>query len=390
MSLLASVLEYKFIILFYLAIVVFIYANRKKFEFQAKFIALYRTRFGLDWIERVGSRHAELIKIIGYCGIGVGYIGMALIMFMIVKGVWDLAFVPGAPPVISPVLPGVPIPGSPIFVPFWYGIIALFIVVVIHEFSHGIVARAHDVKVQSTGIVFFGPLIGAFVEPDEKKVEKEPDYVKYSIFAAGPFSNILTAVIVLLITAFVLNPLTDAVAKPLGVEFTLVEDGMPAKAAGLEAGVMYTFVNNFTVSDLSSFEKALKGVAVNETIIIGNADNNYSVTTTARPENPEKAVIGVSVKTKFTNEETWWLKGILWFNGLFAWIFMLSLGLGLANLLPLGPVDGGRMIKESLEKVWGNKDGSRVWMKITVVLIVVLLVLLLVPILREMLSWVTF
>ncbi|MBN2142072.1 site-2 protease family protein [Candidatus Woesearchaeota archaeon] len=379
-------LEYKFVILFYLAIILFIYLKRKKFEFQAKFIALYRMKFGLGWIEKVGRRHSELIKILGYCGIGVGYAGMAFIVFMLGKGLWDMAFVPNAPPVVSPVLPGVPIPGSPIFVPFWYGIIALFIVVVIHEFSHGVVARAHDVKVMNTGIVFFGPIVGAFVEPDEKQVDKQPDHVKYSIFAAGPFSNVLTAALVLLIAALVMSPLTDAVAKPVGVEFTYVEPGFPADIAGLQTGVTYDFVNNYSTNDLSSFESALRDVQINETVYIGNSDSNYTVVTTSREENPKKAIIGVNVRTKFTNEDKWWLKIILWTNGLLSWIFMLSLGLGLANLLPLGPVDGGRMIKESLERIWGEKVGKQAWYKITVLVIVILLILVFVPIARAILG----
>lgn len=379
------VIEYKFVILFYLAIILFIYVKRSKFEFQAKIIALYRTNFGLNLIERIGGKHAELIKQIGYWGIGVGFIGMGFIIYMILKGFFDLLFIPDAPPVISPVLPGVPIPGSPVFVPFWYGIIALFVVVLIHEFSHGIVARAHDVKVTSTGIVFFGPIIGAFVEPDEKQVTKKSDVVKYSIFAAGPFSNVILAAFVLAIMVWGLAPLTNLVAQPTGVTFTSVEDGLPADIAGLEAGVLYTFVNNNTITSLPEFEAALKDVEVGEKVLIGNSESSYEVVTTSRDENPERAIIGVNVKTAFSNEDKWWLQVLLWFNGLVSWIFILSLGLGLANLLPLGPVDGGRMLKEALEKVWGADKGGKIFLKITLFMIAFLLILVFVPIIKAVL-----
>jgi len=62
---------------------------------------------------------------------------MFLICGLLIKGLYELIFVPTAPPTLSLVIPGVQIPGSPIFVPFWYGIIALFTVILVHEFGHG-------------------------------------------------------------------------------------------------------------------------------------------------------------------------------------------------------------------------------------------------------------
>lgn len=385
MSFLGVLQEYKWIILFYLLIVITIYVFRKKFQFEAKFIALLRTKFGLKFIDRIGTRHSELIKIIGYIGIGVGYIGMMVIMFFIGKGVYDLIFVPGAPPVLSPVLPGVPIPGSPLFVPFWYGIIALFFVVLVHEFSHGIVAKAHGIPVLNSGIVFFGPLIGAFVEPDEKKIKKQSDVVKYSIFAAGPFSNVLLAILVLLVTAFIFAPVINHYANPIGFSFTDVEVGMPAAQAGLQEDVIYNHVNNLTVLSTEEVQKAFESIKVNETITIGDDFHNYTLTTTARNTSPDKPVIGVNLKTRFTNEDNIFLKILLWFQGLLTWIFMLSLGLGLANLLPIGPVDGGRMLGESLTKTLGEEKGKKIWTKITLVMIFIIIVLIFVPIIKAVL-----
>jgi membrane-associated protease RseP (regulator of RpoE activity) len=307
---------------------------------------------------------------------------MVVIMGFIIKGIYELIFVPSAPPVLAPVLPGIPIPGSPVFVPFWYGIIALFIVVLVHEFSHGIVARANKIPVLNSGIVFFGPLIGAFVEPDEKKITKQSDVVKYSIFAAGPFSNMLLAVLVLLITGLIFNPVINHYANPVGFEITKLEPGMPAAAAGLQTGVAYNHINNETILSVEELQKMFEKIKVNETIIIGDDSHNYTLTTTARNASPEKAVIGVDLKTRFTNENTWWLKLLLWINGLLSWIFMLSLGLGLANLLPIGPVDGGRMIGESLQKVWGEDRGKRIWAKLTAIMIIIILILVFIPIIR--------
>ena len=376
MTFLGFLAQYKWVILFYLIIILFIIIKRKKFQFQAKFIALYRTKVGLRFINRIGTKYKKAIKILGYIGIVVGYLGMLVIIFFIIKGLYDIIFVPEAPPPIAPVLPGIPIPGSPLFVPFWYGIISLFIVVLIHEFSHGIVAKAYDLPIKNTGIVFFGPLIGAFVEPDEKKLKKKKDVAKCSVFAAGPFSNVITAGMVLLIFAFIANPLVDAYIQPAGVEFTELEPGLPAKQAGLETGVIYNRINNESISSIEEFTEVFDRIEVNETIIIGNNEKSYSMVTTSMPDDLEKPRIGVSLKTRYTNESKLWAKIFLWFIGLFNWIFILSIGLGLANLLPLGPVDGGRMIQVGLAKTFGEKKGNKIVGKMSIILLIILLVLL--------------
>jgi membrane-associated protease RseP (regulator of RpoE activity) len=374
--------------LFYLGLVILIYHFRKKFEFQAKFIAMYRTKFGLKLIDKIGKKHSEIIKIIGYCGIGIGFIGMALILIVIGKGLVDLmmfylGFVSVEPaPVIAPVIPGVEIPGTGFKIPFIQGILALFIVIVIHEFSHGIVARAHNVKIKSTGIFFMGPIIGAFVEPDEKDEEKQSDVVKYSIFAAGPASNVYTAAIVLFITMLIITPLIDYSRGPqLGIKFTSIDKGFPADQAGLEVDKVYTILNGNIVRNVSDFEKIFETVKVNDTITISNSVSDYAVMTTSRNATPERAVIGVNIATAYLNDNTWWMLSTVWINELIFLIFILSIGLGLANLLPIGPVDGGRMIKEALEKIRGGKKGSKVWVKVTVIMLIILFILL-IPVIK--------
>src|SRR3989338_7672626 len=243
MSLYSVLSEYKFVISFYLIIFILIYINRKKFEFQSKFIALYRTKLGLKLMDNIALRYPKAIKYIAYVGIAVGYIGMLIMAYIVVKGFFTLFISPDAPPVITPVIPGVPIPGSPIFVPFWHGIIALFIVVVIHEFCHGIVARAHGLNVKSSGFAMFAILPAAFVEPDEKELQKKDKKTQLSIFAAGPFSNILLGGLLFLMIYFVIPPIHDRIAEPIGFSFSQLIEGFPAIESGLKTNIIYTRVN---------------------------------------------------------------------------------------------------------------------------------------------------
>jgi len=316
-----------------------------------------------------------------YIGVWTGYIGMAIIVTFIIYGLVQLIVNPSAPPPIQPVIPGVSIPGSGIKVPLIIGWIALFISAVIHEFCHGIVSRAYKIKVTSSGFAFIGPLAAAFVEPDEKQLKKMPAKVQNSIFAAGPFSNIILALLIFLVLTFILTPIIGAVLTPAGFSFSDITKGGPADAAGVQKDVLYTKIDNQTVLTSADFFTALENLTPNTPIMISNDEKNYTIIAGVNPKNASKGYLGVNVMPEYTHLHSWWATLLLWLFNLLNWIFIISLGLGLANLLPLGPVDGGRMFHAASLKLFGKKSGKRVWVMVTFGFIA-LLVILLFPIIK--------
>ena len=78
-NLVSWLLEYKFIILFYAAIVLFLLIKRKKIDVQAKIIFLYRMKWGLRWMDKYALKLRELIILLGYVGMGAGYVGLVFI-----------------------------------------------------------------------------------------------------------------------------------------------------------------------------------------------------------------------------------------------------------------------------------------------------------------------
>lgn len=373
-------------IVFYSAVILLLIIYRKKFEFQGKLIAIRKTKFGIPWMERFAKKHGETIKIFGYAGIGIGFAGMVFIFGYVIKAFIELFTNPSAPAAFSLVLPGVNIPGSPIYIPLWV-IGALFVVVLLHEAGHGIVAKAHGVKIRNTGIVFFGPLIGAFVDPDEKQIEKSSDVVKYSIFAAGPFANFLTALVALLLLFAVFNPLTAMMVSPTGFTFNDVQDGMPADLAGIVPGATYDLLNNVSVSSADELINSLSTMGPNESILIGNSTHSLNLITAPHPDDSSKAyigVLGVNTDQEVKSGVAVWIFTLVnWVREFFFWIFVLSIGLGAFNLLPLGPVDGGQMIRLALEKTKGEKKGRMIWGKLALILFVMILALVFLPMIRS-------
>ena len=80
--------------------------------------------------------------------------------------------------------------------PFLEGIIALSALLIVHEFSHGILAIVERIKIKSLGIVSFGTLpIGAFVEVDEKRLSRTGRRSLARIVVSGTGSNFIFSII---------------------------------------------------------------------------------------------------------------------------------------------------------------------------------------------------
>ncbi len=314
-SLGAFLSSWKFVLLFYVIVAIIVYIYRKKFQVEGGFILLYRTNFGIKFIDRVAEKHKEFLKIVGYSAIGIGFAGMIAISILLVKGVYEMIFVPAAAPTLSLVIPGVQIPGSPIFVPFWYGIIALFVVIVVHEFGHGIIAKSHGLKIKNTGFGFMGPLPLAFVEPDEKQVVKKDSVVQQSIFAAGPFFNVILFGIVLVFTLFIFNPLLISMVNPEGVSFGSIQANYPAEKYGLEKNVVYTSVDGLQVNDSTQLVTALSCVKPGASVTIANENKSVTLVTVPNPKDETKGYLGVSsISTNYViKNQDWWYKGLYYF-----------------------------------------------------------------------------
>jgi membrane-associated protease RseP (regulator of RpoE activity) len=92
------------------------------------------------------------------------------------------------------------IPG--INLPLFEGIIALVVVLLVHEGAHAVLARIGKVPILSSGIALFGIIpVGAFVEPDEKKLAKLDEVKQTRVLVAGSTSNLITSCIFFVIFA---------------------------------------------------------------------------------------------------------------------------------------------------------------------------------------------
>lgn len=368
------------IILFYGIILFFFFRYRERFTIQSKIFVLLKTKLGLRAMEKLAKSMPRFWNILGYFSVLTGFAGMAFILFFLIKETFKFVTVPGAQPPLAPILPGVPIPGAPTL-SFWHWIIAIFIVAVIHEFWHGIYARLYDIKVKSSGFAFMGPILAAFVEPDEKQMAKKPVRHQLAVLSAGAFSNILLGIFFLLLLNFVTGPMQLNMFEPGGIVVNKVLENYPAASAGIAAPFVIREINGKEINNFSDFVAFVNTVRPGQKVSIKTENEEFIVMSVAHPENISKGFIGVSefeqkLKVKDSLEKYGKLPyAFLWINLLIIWLFIINIGVGLFNLLPLGPLDGGKMFyTAALAYTKDEKKAKQLWGFISFVCLVLIFI----------------
>ncbi|MEM2954617.1 MAG: site-2 protease family protein [Candidatus Nanoarchaeia archaeon] len=380
------------VIVFYFLVFLFLIVKRKRIEVQSKIFFLFKTLRFNRFLNKIANKNPKFWQVLGLIGIPISLGGVILIFVYLSYSIIKFLLVPSASPTIALALPGIKVPGSPIFIPFWYGIIALFTVIIVHEATHGILAEANKIKIKSSG---FGFLLGllplAFVEPDEKKLTNSSTKTQLSVYSGGPFANFLAAGVFMLL-AFGLTPILSQTIEPSGIYLEEIAQGGPAELAGLQKGQIITGINNLQINKIEDFISVLNQTKPGENIILLTADGtNYSIKTSGNPQNTSKAYIGITFKQNIKLSEKaekygsfGWLPWHV--HQLFFWIYALNLGIGLINLLPLGPIDGGRIIFATLNKIIKKKEKAKKYFYyISLASLMLLLLNILLPLCKSLL-----
>ena len=269
-----------FLVLFVAFFSYFLHSRKKNLQREGLLI-LYRTTWGMKIIDRIGKKFPRTLYVLSYISIAIGYILMVSVIYLIGRIVYIYATRPDIVQAIKipPLLPLVPyidkiVPnlGLPSFY-FTYFIIVIAIVAITHEMAHGIFMRRYNIKIKSTGFAFFPwflPIIpAAFVEQDEKSMNKSKKFEQLAVLSAGTFANVLTAILFFaIIFVFFIFAFT-----PSGVIF----DSYPYSIVGISGISMINGVNleNPTYekildfSDESGFNKI---TAENKNYIITKSD----------------------------------------------------------------------------------------------------------------------
>jgi len=234
---------------------------------------------------------------------------------------------------------------------YLYAVLALMIAVIIHEFGHAFEMRRRGVPIKRFGIGWpIGPigikiplgknlpplyihplLIGAYVEPEsEGDIKKLRYFYQNEISAAGVFWNMATAGVLIAALGFI----NGSFVTPLIV-------------AAVTAVVFY--FRSWFAQILPLIGIAFIGL--NIYFLVGVESNG------------EAAVMGPIGIVNLLSSLSFWQALIL-----------ISLALGSTNMIPIPPLDGGRVLIVSLEKFKVSKRVIEVISVVGFILIIVLII----------------
>ncbi|MDO5820092.1 MAG: site-2 protease family protein [Methanobrevibacter sp.] len=316
-------------------------------------LLMWKTKRLRGFIDRLANKAPRFWK--WYMNVGI-VISTGFMILMAVALVYSLKTLMDAP-TVSLIVPGVEVPGSPIFIPLLSGLIALATVLIVHEFSHGILARVEKISLKSIGLLLFAILPGAFVEPDEDELNELARPAKMRIYVAGSMANLTLAAIALIVMLVVSSFVIPVVFEEDGVMISrLTEDGNAINY--LSEGMIIKEINNVTVNDSASYQKAITTLKPNETVNIKTDQGDYSFQLKSNPMNKSLGFMGIQAKSHsvvadgFDNQ---FFTPLLWIlmplDEILYWIFFLNFAIGTFNLLPMKPLDGGHLFENLLSYI---------------------------------------
>jgi len=221
-------------------------------------------------------------------------------------------------PVSTVIIPGISIP-------LIEGIVALIILLFIHETSHGFLASVANVRLTSVGVALFGIIpMGAFVDPDDKQLAKKTTIEKIRVYIAGSGAN-FTAMLLFFIVFLMIQPYILSQS-----EYDYVYYGELENYSGQEIA----FIDNTPISeiDFKTFEYS-SGDKFN---ITTNKGDKFTAIV------DENDNLGIIKRMSITNPLARFV-----FN-LIALLVCLNFFVAAFNLLPVSILDGYQILLQVL------------------------------------------
>ena len=227
-------------------------------------ILMVRSKRGLKLLDKT-VKPRGFWRFYGEVSLWVCMFSMIMVgLLMIIAFITALMTPPQSPPPSASEL--VAIPGLNPVIPLGWGAVAFIVALVIHEFGHGLQARAHGMRIRAFGLLQLGPLpLGAFAEPQYEELTNAPSKERMRMFAAGPATNIFAAVVCLI---FLGGLAGQFVASDDGVHVRGIVQDEGAYNAGLQPWDTIQSIDNQTVSNVDDFYDIMTAYSANDTIAI--------------------------------------------------------------------------------------------------------------------------
>lgn len=328
-------------------------------------IIMWKTQRLRGLISRISNFSPRFWRWFMNVGVVVAFIAMAFITWTLVSSLPSVFETPA----VSIVIPGVEVPGSSIYVPLGYGLLALASVLVVHEFSHGIQAVGEKISIKSIGLLLFAILPGAFVEPDEDELNNAPKTSRLRVYAAGSVANITLAIIAILLVSLFSAAIPTYFAED-GIVIDRIVSDSPSDGV-LKEGSVLEAIDNHEIKNATDYGEIITTFHPGDNVTVKTSDGSHTLTLSKNPNNESRGFFGIQANKHYEliNDSLGPIPWILFeLVELFQWVFMLNLGIGLFNLLPLKPLDGGHMLEILLTYIMSEEAAKPIVNALSVVM----------------------
>ncbi len=348
-------------------VIVFTIAKASKLDkhgFEIKpYSLVYKNQKVQVVLTKILGRTQKLTRLFSNTSVIAGFIMMGFAFWYLISNLSNFFVKPESFAAMTVLIPGVTIQSGPNIA---YFLLAVPIVLVIHEGAHGIVATLEKIKIKTGGFAVFIALFAGFVEPDEEEFAKSSKISRLRVIGAGATSNVLFSFIIAGLLIF--NPsfaliMPDPIRstfyhEPLGVPIVSVTEGSGAAKAGLLKEDIITAINGVPIVNPQDFPKNLKpGETATVSILRGGQTLQIPVVLTPSKDNATKGMLGI-LRASFPAYQPVVPYYIHWSPEVFMfllWLWMLSFFIGIFNMLPLPILDGGKFIQSIIEKSISDK-----------------------------------
>ena len=340
-------------ILFIIVLISILWLDRKNLKLKG-FVLMRKTQKGKIFIDKVAKKYKPFWNFLSFFSVVVSIIVVFLSSFFLINNSFAI-FNGSVSEGVKLVLPwpsseAVSTPGV-LGVPWYFWIIGILSVVVPHEFMHGVMCRIDKIKIKSMGFILFLFIPGAFVEPDEKQLKKASRKTKLKVYSIGSFSNFVLAIIFSIVSLIILSIFYSS----SGILPSGYIEGYPISESNISGAI--TEINGIPINSIEKLSSTLDKIPPNTKIQLQTTTGQYEITTAKHPE-LDKSFIGVQgpfieymqVSENYKNQSLI----IEFIKELLFWIVILNFGIGLVNLLPIKPLDGGLFFEELVGKFFKN------------------------------------
>ena len=184
------------------------------------------------------------------------------------------------------------------------------------------------------------------MEPDEDELKAAKKSSQLRVYAAGSIANISLAIIAILLVSLFSAAIPTYFAED-GIEINRIVSDSPSDGV-LKEGMILEKIDNHEITNATDYGEIVSSFHPGDNVTVTTDSGSYSITLAKNPNNESRGFFGIQSAKHFVmiNDSLGPIPWVLFeLVELFQWVFMLNLGIGLFNLLPIKPLDGGHMLE---------------------------------------------